>query len=250
MGSYDANRDGVVTRDEYDTVRKQRFLAGDTNGADSISMKKILIADDHGIVRLGASVIIKETLQKAEIFQAETFDEVLEKINVEDFDLLLLDINMPGGNNIRVVEEILQIRPSIKILIFSSYDESLYALRYIEAGAVGYLNKTTAMAELSNAILAIQDRGKYMSSNVQDLYIQKLTQSKSELTKLNPLARLSNREVDVAKQLIKGLGIIEVSSLLELSPSTVSTYKSRIFEKLNVSNIPELIELFRIHSNN
>ncbi|WP_237242002.1 response regulator [Sphingobacterium sp. B29] len=78
-------------------------------------MKKILIADDHGIVRLGASVIIKETLQKAEIFQAETFDEVLEKIKVEDFDLLLLDINMPGGNNIRVVEEILQIRPSIKI---------------------------------------------------------------------------------------------------------------------------------------
>lgn len=213
-------------------------------------MKKILIADDHGIVRLGASVIIKETLKKAEIFQAENFDEVVEKIKLEEFDLLLLDINMPGGNNIRVVEEILQIQPAIKILIFSSYDESLYALRYIEAGAVGYLNKTTAMAELSHAILAIQERGKYMSSNVQDLYVQKLTQSKSELTKLNPLARLSNREVDVAKQLIKGLGIIEVSGLLELSPSTVSTYKSRIFEKLNVSNIPELIELFRIHSNN
>lgn len=213
-------------------------------------MKKILIADDHSIVRLGASVIIKETLPSCVITQAQDYSEVLTLLEKEDFDLLLLDINMPGGNNIRVVKEILEIQPSIKILVFSSYDESLYALRYIEAGAAGFVNKSTAMAELSNAILTINERGKYMSDEVKDLYVKKLTQTKAKINTMNPLSRLSNREVDVAKYLIQGLGIIEVSTSLELSPSTVSTYKSRIFEKLNVSNIPELIEIFRIHSAN
>ena len=213
-------------------------------------MKKILIADDHSIVRLGASVIIKETMPSCIITQAQDYSEVLTLLEKEDFDLLLLDINMPGGNNIRVVKEILEIQESIKILIFSSYDESLYALRYIEAGAAGFVNKSTAMAELSNAILTIRERGKYMSDEVKDLYVKKLTQSKSKLNTMNPLSRLSNREVDVAKYLIQGHGIIEVSTTLDLSPSTVSTYKSRIFEKLNVSNIPELIEIFKIHSAN
>ncbi|CDS92686.1 MULTISPECIES: response regulator transcription factor [Sphingobacterium] len=213
-------------------------------------MKKILIADDHSIVRLGASVIIKESMPECVITQAQDYNEVLKLLQEEVFDLLLLDINMPGGNNIRVVKEILEIQESIKILIFSSYDESLYALRYIEAGAAGFVNKSTAMAELSNAILTIRERGKYMSDEVKDLYVKKLTQSKSKLNTMNPLSRLSNREVDVAKYLIQGHGIIEVSTTLDLSPSTVSTYKSRIFEKLNVSNIPELIEIFRIHSAN
>ncbi|MBB2952608.1 MULTISPECIES: response regulator transcription factor [Sphingobacterium] len=213
-------------------------------------MKKILIADDHSIVRLGASVIIKETMPSCIITQAQDYSEVLTLLEKEDFDLLLLDINMPGGNNIRVVKEILEIQPSIKILVFSSYDESLYALRYIEAGAAGFVNKSTAMAELSNAILTIKERGKYMSDEVKDLYVKKLTQTKAKINTMNPLSRLSNREVDVAKYLMQGLGIIEVSTSLDLSPSTVSTYKSRIFEKLNVSNIPELIEIFRIHSAN
>ena len=213
-------------------------------------MKKILIADDHSIVRLGASVIIKETMPSCIITQAQDYSEVLTLLEKEDFDLLLLDINMPGGNNIRVVKEILEIQPSIKILVFSSYDESLYALRYIEAGAAGFVNKSTAMAELSNAILTIKERGKYMSDEVKDLYVKKLTQTKAKINTMNPLSRLSNREVDVAKYLMQGLGIIEVSTSLDLSPSTVSTYKSRIFEKLNVSNIPEIIEIFRIHSAN
>ncbi|UIR56482.1 response regulator transcription factor [Sphingobacterium sp. SRCM116780] len=213
-------------------------------------MKKILIADDHSIVRLGVSVIIKEVIPDCVITQAQDYNEVLDLLQKENFDLLLLDINMPGGNNIRVVKEILEIQSSIKILVFSSYDESLYALRYIEAGAAGYVNKSTAMSEVGNAILTIKERGKYMSDEVKDLYVKKLTQSKSKINTLNPLSRLSNREVDVAKYLTQGYGIIEVSTTLELSPSTVSTYKSRIFEKLNVSNIPELIEIFRIHSAN
>ncbi|MFD1768262.1 response regulator [Sphingobacterium suaedae] len=211
-------------------------------------MKKILIADDHSIVRLGASVIIKESIPDATILQAQTYDEVYTHLHQEGFELLLLDINMPGGNNIKVVKEILALQPQLKILIFSSYEESLYALRYISAGACGYLNKNTAMSELKNAIQSIMARGKYMSEAVKELYIQKLTTSKSLFDENNPLHKLSNREMDVAKHLIKGLGILEVATLMDLSSSTVSTYKSRVFEKLNVNNIPELIELFKLHS--
>lgn len=211
-------------------------------------MKNILIADDHSIVRLGASVIIKETIPDADIVQAQTYDEVYLHLKKKSFDLLLLDINMPGGNNIKVVKEILDIQPQLKILVFSSYEENLYALRYINAGASGYLNKNTAMSELKNAINNITMRGKYMSEAVKELYIQKLTSSKSSFDENNPLNKLSNREMDVAKHLIKGLGILEISTSLNLSSSTVSTYKSRIFEKLTVQNIPDLIELFKLHS--
>ncbi|MGO3108571.1 response regulator transcription factor [Sphingobacterium sp. JB170] len=211
-------------------------------------MKNILIADDHSIVRLGASVIIKETLPTATILQAQTYDEVYATLNNSPIDLILLDINMPGGNNINVIKKILSILPSIKILVFSSYEENLYALRYIGAGAAGYLNKNTAMSELKNAIQSIESRGKYMSDTVNELYVQKITSSKASFNENNPLFQLSNREMDVAKHLIKGLGILEVANLMGLSSSTVSTYKSRIFEKLNINNIPELIEIYKLHT--
>lgn len=212
-------------------------------------MKKILIADDHSIVRLGASIIINEKFKNTEIINATTIKEVYDHLNNSKFDLLLLDINMPGGNNIKVINEILSLQNDLKILVFSSYDENIYALRYIEAGAAGYLNKNTAMEELANAIQSIQERGRYMSDAIKDLYVQKLTTNKSTLDKANPLYKLSNREMDVAKHLIEGHGILEVSNLLKLSSSTVSTYKSRIFEKLTVNNIPELIELFKLNEN-
>lgn len=211
-------------------------------------MKNILIADDHSIVRLGASVIIKETLPTATILQAQTYDEVYATLNNSPIDLILLDINMPGGNNINVIKKILSIQPAIKILVFSSYEENLYALRYIGAGAAGYLNKSTAMSELKNAIQSIESRGKYMSDTVNELYVQKITSSKASFNESNPLHQLSNREMDVAKHLIKGLGILDVASLMGLSSSTVSTYKSRVFEKLNINNIPELIEIYKLHT--
>lgn len=210
-------------------------------------MKNILIADDHSIVRFGVSMAISKLYEDVEIIQAETYDQVFEYLKKDSFDLLLLDINMPGGNNIRVISEVLALQPDVKILVFSSYDEGIYALRYIEAGAAGYLNKSTAMDELGYAIQAIEQRGKYMSDAVKDLYVQKLTTNKTEMQTINPLHSLSNREMDVAKHMINGHGVLEVSALLSLSPSTVSTYKSRIFEKLQVENLPELIELFNLH---
>lgn len=211
-------------------------------------MTEILIADDHGIVRLGTSIVVKEALPLAKVTQAEDFDEMIKLLSERPFSLLLLDINMPGGNNIKMVEKVLTVQPNLKILVFSSYDETLYALRYLQAGASGYLNKNTSKADLKEAILSVIQRGKYMSPEVRELYYNTLTMGKSILKADNPLNKLSNREVDVAKYLVQGMGIMEVSKALNLSTSTVSTYKTRIFEKLQVDNIAELIEKFRLHS--
>lgn len=211
-------------------------------------MKRVLIADDHSIVRLGASIIIKEVLKTEDIVHAESYGEVQSKIKEAQYDLLILDLNMPGGNNIRMVQEILNLQPEIKILVFSSYDEQIYALRYLEAGAMGYLNKSTSMLELRDALERLQEGKRYMSDSVRDQYIEILTKSKTEVNKNNPLLTLSDRETDVAKQLIKGYGVVDVAKAMELNPSTVSTYKSRIFKKLNIKNIPELIKIFSLNT--
>lgn len=211
-------------------------------------MKRVLIADDHSIVRLGASIIIKEVLKTEDIVHAESYDEAKRKIQEAQYDLLILDLNMPGGNNIRMVQEILNLQPEIKILVFSSYDEQIYALRYIEAGAMGYLNKSTSMLELRDALERLKEGKKYMSDSVRDQYIEILTKSKTEVNKKNPLLTLSDRETDVAKQLIKGYGVVDVAKAMDLNPSTVSTYKSRIFKKLNIKNIPDLIKIFSLNT--
>ena len=184
-------------------------------------MKRVLIADDHSIVRLGASIIIKEVLKTEDIVHAESYDEAKRKIQEAQYDLLILDLNMPGGNNIRMVQEILNLQPEIKILVFSSYDEQIYALRYIEAGAMGYLNKSTSMLELRDALERLKEGKKYMSDSVRDQYIEILTKSKTEVNKKNPLLTLSDRETDVAKQLIKGYGVVDVAKAMDLDRKSV-----------------------------
>ncbi|SEM63541.1 two component transcriptional regulator, LuxR family [bacterium A37T11] len=209
---------------------------------------EILIADDHGVVRLGASIVIKEVLPIANIEQAENFEGMMEMLSNKHYKLLILDINMPGGNNIQMLEQVLLKQPDLKVLVYSSYDETLYAVRYMQAGAVGYLHKNSNKAQIKDAIETVLHGGKYMSEAVKDLIFNNLINGKSKLHNENPLTRLSNREVEVAQFLIKGLGVQDVSNSLKLSTSTVSTYKNRIFEKLQVNNIPDLIEKFKMYT--
>src|SRR5690606_32340319 len=115
---------------------------------------------DHDIVRLGASIVIHEIMPGATIHQATDFGETIQMLSESTYDLLLLDINMPGGNNIKMIDEVLAIQPAIKILVFSSYEESIYALRYLQAGASGFINKNSSKNELKNAILSIIEKGR------------------------------------------------------------------------------------------
>jgi len=188
-------------------------------------------------------LFIKDLMPWVEVSQVGTFNEALECINKGKVDLVILDINLPGGNNIQMVDSLKAIQTDIKIIIFSSYDEKIYAARYLKAGAKGYLNKETSNKEIKKAIQSVLSGGVYMSDVVKDLMLYGVLNIESSQ---NPLGALSNREIEVAQLLITGQSVTQISTTLNLKLSTISTYKNRIFEKLNVNNIVQLLEKFKV----
>ncbi len=214
-------------------------------------MKKILLVDDHAIVQYGIIQIICLEFPGTKISTAQNMDEMVNQLRLEKFDLLVMDINIPGGNSLQMVDIVKLRQPDIRILVFSGYDEQLYALRYLQSGVHGYLNKNNSEKELPNAIKAILSGEKYVSDAIRESLLNKATSNDQAPENGNPLTKLSNRELDVLQSLINGMTLSEIGSSLNLGVSTVSTYKQRIFEKLKIHNIIELVEkvkLFHNHS--
>lgn len=203
-----------------------------------------LIADDHSIVRQGITLVIKELFFNATIFHAGSFKETLKILRENKMDLLILDINFPDGNSLNILSEIKTLQPDLKILIFSAYDEDIYALRYLNAGASGYLNKGCNEVEMKQALQSMMVSGKYITQNIKDRILDSYISKKP----INPLEQLSNREVEVARLLIKGYGNMEIAELLNVKKSTVSTFKNRIFEKLEIDNLADLIDFFQLYN--
>jgi DNA-binding NarL/FixJ family response regulator len=202
-----------------------------------------LIVDDHSVVRQGVSLLIKELFLNATISQAGTFKDAFKVLVETKIDLLVLDINFPGGNSLNIITEVKSMQPDIKILIFSAYDEDVYAMRYLNAGASGYLNKGSSEEEMKQALTSMVLSGKYMTQNIKD----RILDSYMSKTPINPLEQLSNREVEVARLLIKGYGNLEISELLQVKKTTVSTFKNRVFEKLEIDNLAALISIFNLY---
>lgn len=142
--------------------------------------------------------------------------------------------------------DVIRLRhPDIKILIFSSYDEQIFGWRYLEAGADGFLSKKMGIEEIKNATKSLLRDEKYLSPALKQTLLNNITKKKSTV---NPLDRLSNRESNIMQLLIKGLSVADIAEKLSLQVSTVSTYKKRICEKLQVSNIVEMIEKVQLYS--
>ena len=209
----------------------------------SSNRHSFLIADDQSIVRKGVSLLINELFFNAIITHSDTFKGVFKVLRETKIDLLVLDINFRDGNSLNIIKEAKSIQPSIKILIFSAYDENIYAMRYLNAGASGYLNKGCSEDEMKKAFTSMILSGKYITQNIKDrisdFYISKKP--------INPLEQLSNREFEVARLLIKGSGNLEISELLQIKKTTVSTFKNRVFEKLKIDNLADLIEIFQLY---
>lgn len=205
--------------------------------------KTILLADDHSVVRRGVALIIREKFPFIETMHAESFDEVKVKLKDMPVSLLILDINLPGGNTVKMIEQAKQFQPEMKILMFSAFDEEQYALRYIHSGADGYLNKLTSEDKIAEAVQTIIDGGKYISEKVKE----KIFENALNNTHYNPLESLSNREIEIAELLVQGEGNLEIANRLNIQMSTVSTYKNRIFEKLEVNNIVSLVEKYKLY---
>jgi DNA-binding NarL/FixJ family response regulator len=203
-----------------------------------------LLADDHSVVRQGMLLmvkdIVKDVVKDAVFFQASTFKETLSTLRSTKIDIMILDIHFPDGNSSSILTEIRNINPNIKILIFSGLEEDVYAVRYINGGANGFLSKLSSEDEMKNALKIFIDKGKYMSQNVKDKILDNYMFKKA----INPLDNLSTREMEIALLLVKGHGNLEISFMKKLQKTTVSTYKKRIFEKLNVDNLVSLIEIF------
>lgn len=204
---------------------------------------KILLADDHSVVRRGVALILRETFGNVTIAHAESFDEVLKLLPEEKPQVLVLDINLPGGNSATMVEKAKKVLPELKVLMFSAFDEEQYALRYLHAGADGYLNKLSSEDKIIEAIRTLLNGGKYISEKVKD----KILENTIYNTPANPLELLSNREMEIAGMMADGLGNLEIANKLSIQMSTVSTYKNRIFEKLGVNNVISLVEKYRLY---
>ncbi|MAP80374.1 MAG: DNA-binding response regulator [Aequorivita sp.] len=206
---------------------------------------RILVADDHGIVRMGLVQIIKQLRPLAILSEVEDYKALATLVSKESFDLVILDVNMPNGTLQQAIDFIKIKQPELKILIFSSQDESLYALRYLQMGAHGFLNKLSSKEQIDEALAAMLHKGRYISEEVRDSMVDR-TLNKQQ--KSSPLQALSNRELEVANKLVEGLTLKEMSNQLNLHSSTISTYKNRVFEKLEVTSVPELMEVLRMYS--
>lgn len=203
---------------------------------------KILIVDDHLVVKAGVSIILNNDIDDLDISYSKNYIETLVFVKKCEYDLIILDINIPGGKSIEMIAEIKAILPNVKILMFSAYEEESYALRYIYAGADGYLNKLSGEEKIVEAVKSIMKNGKFLT----DTIIYKLNDNYNNNEPVNPFDKLSSREIEITKLLVKGDGNLEISNYLEIKMSTVSTYKNRVFEKLKINNLVELIEKYNL----
>ena len=200
-------------------------------------------ADDHSIVTQGMSFILKDLYNGATVYQIESFSEIIKVLNSTTIDLLILDINFPDGSSLNLLPTLKKIQPDLKILIFSGYDEDIYAVRYLSAGANGYLKKLSSEEEIKHAIKTVMTSGKYTSKNIQDKIMDSYILKKPS----NPLEQLSNREIEIAKFLVDGRSNFDISKSLNIKKTTVSTYKNRIFEKLSIDTLSGLIQIFQLY---
>ncbi len=200
-------------------------------------MIKIIIADDHPIVRAGMKQIISEASDLKVADEAGDGRQLLHKIRTENFDVVILDITMPHIDGLDVLKQLKIEKPKMPVIILSIHPESQYALRVLKAGAAGYVTKTSAPDELINAIRKVNRGGKYISPSIAEKLAFQLEANFEEM----PHEALSDREYQVLCMLASGKTVTEIADELALSVKTVSTYRSRILEKMSMKNNAELI---------
>jgi two-component system, NarL family, invasion response regulator UvrY len=201
-------------------------------------MLRVLIADDHEIVRRGLKQILLEGFSFAHIEEAGDCPSLVEKAIAAQWDIVVSDLAMPGGGGLEALKQIRQLVPGLPVLILSIYPEDQYALRVMKAGAAGYLNKDAAPEELVTAVNRILSGRRYITEGVAEKMVKKLDEHDD--VPLHDL--LSDREWDVFRFLAMGKPVSEISDLLSLKSTTVSTYRTRILTKMNMKSNAELIQ--------
>jgi two-component system invasion response regulator UvrY len=199
-------------------------------------MVRILIVDDHAIVRKGLKEILLEAYPSAHIEDVADADSMIKKAMGADWDIVISDLSLPGLSGLDALKHLKQFAPKIPVLILSVHPEEQYAIRILKAGAAGYLNKDTAPEELVKAVQRVLQGRKYISSSVAEKLAGNFNLDSDKM----PHELLSDREFEVLKLIASGKSISEIAVLLSLSITTVSTYRSRLLAKMDLKNNAEL----------
>lgn len=200
-------------------------------------MTRVLIVDDHAIVRKGLKQIVADTPDITVAGEAKNGYEALDMISKYNYDVVLLDISMPGMSGLDVLKQLINQKPRLRILILSIYPEEQYAVRTLKAGASGYLTKDSAPEELVAAIREVSSGGNYISRSLGEKLVANLKRDESK----QPHEALSDREFQVMRMIASGKKGKEIAEELLLSVKTVSTYRRRILDKLGIKNNSALI---------
>ena len=200
-------------------------------------MIRILLADDHAIIRDGVKQILADTGDLVVGGEAASGAEALKMVAEQDWDLVILDISMPGKSGLEVLKLIRQSKPRVPVLIFTMHPEQQYALRALHAGASGYLTKESDGEVLIAAIRKVASGRIYFTENVAELLVREQMPKAHQLSHTN----LSDREFQIFEKLVSGVRLTDIAAELNLSIKTISTHKSRIMQKMKMSNDAELV---------
>jgi DNA-binding NarL/FixJ family response regulator len=203
---------------------------------------KILIADDHAMVRDGVKNLVKQNKDYVVVGEASSGKEALDQYESLKPDLLILDISMPDMNGMDVSKEILAHDPAANILILSMYDDEDYISRCLEFGVKGYVVKNESSSELDYAIKSILQGKNYFSRQAQDVIFKKYSQNVSKKKQREDLIKLTNREIEIIKLIADGLTSQEMADKLFISPRTVETHRANLMKKVGVKNAIELVK--------
>lgn len=200
-------------------------------------MTEVIIADDHAVVRRGFAEIISETMDMEVTAQVENGEDLLEHVREEDYDVVVLDLNLPGKSGFEILKQLEAERPELPVLVLSIHGEDQYAVRVLRAGASGYLPKESAPGALVKAVRRVADGRKYMSPEVAEDLLERMDSGNDG----PPHETLSDREFQVLRLLASGESVSDIADTLSLSVKTISTYRSRILEKMEMDSNAELM---------
>lgn len=199
-------------------------------------MLRILIADDHAIVRRGLKQLLLEEYPSATIGEVSDTEDLLKEVINNGWDIVICDMNMPGRSGLDALGQIKQVSPNLPVLIMSMYPEEQYALRVLKAGASGYLEKETIHDDVIRAIQTVRLGKKFITPTIAE----RLADAFHNTNNKQPHELLSDREFDVFKLIASGKSVSDIASQLSLSTTTVSTYRSRILEKMGIKSNADL----------
>lgn len=203
-------------------------------------MKHILLVDSYPVIRLAIRAVLDDLCKEIIIHEAASFGEALSEMESCEQDLVVLEVDIPEGEGLQMIRSIRLVQKSVPILIFSASAERVYGIHYLRYGANGFLSKKSSIGELRAAILSVIETGRYVSPRIGTELLNQLDKYNYSIE--NPLLELSPREITIMDLLMKGLWVKEIASILHVTASTISTYKERLFEKLQVSSIIEMFQ--------